>query len=638
MIAYTYNSLSVWLLPYIPNWGADKVIGSFSMLDKVQAGLSNREERENLGATLRATMKYTALLNTAEAAEFRAAIAAWDNRPILTPFWPVAVLASSILGTSLTSSLGLSFVDSTGKTLKSFGPASSNTNPSVVSDLNIFYEPDWSHYEVTTLSAPITFTPSVNCLVAPVLWGRFTDKMPEATVITGNDYEEVQFDLTENGPASIALSPAAVTLTNGPVVNGFIMRQLTVPFHWEQNKSSGDVIIKRDTIGFSRDDTDTFYPQTPRSVNTLDFNAMTSLEIGYLLALFLDRGATVWPFWAQPPWSANVGNAVFGRFFSNKLTIEWDLPATFGKGECASANVEFVTLPTEYTVPSGEFFAASIGPKPSKWFGYKITDGTLTWYWTSYESDILNGPGGKTFSSSANITHGTIEQEINLQVNDCTLNVQDFPTSPFRRLRNALAAPLLTVTIYEGYTSTPNTATPIFTGYAQSPETKGPNWKIKLRGLGSKLDVQGPHLLLQTTCVAAFCDSRCKLTEASVQVTPITLNSITGSVCSFGSGRADPVGKFKNGRAKRPMPDGSVQNYMILDSSGTGALLITLSETLIPAPTGAEPGWTLVPGCDGQLATCVGYGNLVNMRAAPYVPAQDPFIPAAATIASGKKG
>jgi uncharacterized phage protein (TIGR02218 family) len=606
MIAYVYSGTSVFLLPYMPDW-SEAVTAEFELPVEIETGLSNREQRELTGATFRTVHKYSAFLNSTEAAQLRAALAVFDNRPILCPFWPSECLLTG-------------------------APHA----PAVGGALKIFYEPTWTNYEVNTTGAPTTFTPSAACLVSPVLWGRFTQKLPESVVVNGLDYETCEFDLTENGSAAFALTPTAVALTAGPNVNGFTVPQLTVPFHWGENKALGDVVIHRDKVGYGRGDTDSFYPQSPRMINTLNFSALNLSEINYLLSLFMQSAGTVFPIWVCPPNTPLIANAIFGRFFTEKFMMQWDLPAR--AGETAQCQLQFVSLPTEVAVPTGEIFAETLGPLPEKWFGYMVTDGTLTWYYTSYESPVA-GPGG-TFQP-AQISHGTIEDEINLQQNDCTLTVQSFPNSPFLRLRNNFNAEQLTVTIYEGYLSAPTLAVPIYTGYCVSPKTTGQKWEIKLRGLGAKLDIKGPHLLLQPTCNASFCDSRCTLSTSAFEITE-TLNYVTsGNVLSFGAttlGGALAAGRFQTGQAQRPWA-GTIQNIFILDSYalGDGTLGIVLGAPLAPAPTGAEPGWVLIPGCDGQFATCQGYGNEVNFRGMPWVPAQDPSIPPV-TTPTGKKG
>jgi hypothetical protein len=56
------------------------------------------------------------------------------------------------------------------------------------------------------------------------------------------------------------------------------------------------------------------------------------------------------------------------------------------------------------------------------------------------------------------------------------------------------------------------------------------------------------------------------------------------------------------------------------------ALNVTLNAALHPAPTGAET-WTLLPGCDGRLATCrVKFGNLAKFRGFASVPTTNPSI------------
>ena len=601
MISTTYNSQAVYLCHDQPNWET-AVQADFAVPMKLLASKTNREEREAWAAELRASLKYSAFLAAADSIALRSCLSTWDNRPILCPFWPSVTLQTG-------------------------------GNPaSVQGALKVWFEPEFTTWEIGTGSGPVGFTPSAACFVAPLLWGRF-DKFPSLTTLDGADDTVVDFSFVENGSAAFALTPNPLALTTS-TVNTLVVPTLTIPFAWGGNKAVGDVRIKRSQVGFGRADADDYLAQVPRSIQTMLFDLLTTDETRTLLTLFKDRLGSVKPWQA---YAVNNGTTLYlGRFTTDTLRLVWSSWA-YG-GERVSCTVEFITLPNETIALTGETPGANMGGTPSRWFGYVVTDGASTWRYTSNESDIT-GPGGNVFTAKS-ISHGNISEEVNLEVNDCTLTVQNWAGSPFTRLRNQPMAPALTVSIYEGILANPSAAQLLYTGTAQSPKTDGPLWVINLIGPGAVLEMQGPRWQNQLTCNAVFGDSRCQKDLAAVSVTH-SLLSLSGGVGIFSTGSANtfPDKRFANGEAKRTI-GGVVQRYMIVDSYGSGSnLACVLAGTVSPVPTGVEAGWVLVPGCDGSKAACQGFGNYLNYRAAPFVPRDDPSMVVAEAAAgnTGKK-
>lgn len=602
MIATTYDGKSVFLLNDIANW-AKPVEVAFDVLAKRVSGRTNREDREAMAAEMRTTLKYASLLNAAESLALRNAEDAWDNRPVLCPFWPAM---RRLYGTATAS---------------------------VVGELKVWFEPGFSAWVIGTGSTPPPpFTPSADCLVAPLLWGRFV-MFPEQVTINGEGDHSVSFEVVENGSASFAMRPNVVALTT-TTVNTQTVPVLTVPFAWGDNAAQIDVRIKREKIGFGRSDADDYLPQFTRRKQTLRFTALNGGELRQILTLFKDRSGSVKP-WMCPKNHTTVSLSL-GRFLGDTLRVTWEKPA-LGEELANCGSVEFMPLPTEAMALTGETPGVTMGGKPSRWFGYVVTDGTTTWRFTSYESPIA-GPGG-TFEPR-DMNHGTITEEINLQVNDCTLDFQNWAESPFTRLRNAHASPALTVAIYEGLIANPAAAQRIYTGTAQAPETTGSRWTVKLIGPGAILSVKGPHSTLQETCSATIGDARCKLNIAAVAITRTLVGAANG-VAEFTNGSEETVsdGRFAAGAAKRTLSDGTVQRYLIVDSYKlpNGHLGCVLSGTISPPQAAEEAGWVLEPGCPGTKSACQGFGNTLNFRGAWNLPKANPAMVAVKSTEGGGK-
>lgn len=604
MISTTFETTPVFLVPYEPSWPVAEsgFSGSFQIPTSQDAGLSLREERESLAATLRTALKYKAVLDATQAAALRSAQAAWDNRPVLCPFWP----AESYVG--------------------------EESEASVQGALRVWYEPDWSAWEIGTGSSPTGFTPSDDCLTAPLVWGRF-ESMPVPRIIDGYDDEIATFSIVENGIADYALSPKSGTLTNGASVNSETVPLLQTEhsFGWGNNTQTVEVKVDRTRIGFGRGETDTFVPQTPRSKQQMEFDWLEQSDVAYLIRLFQDRRGSVSPFWTIAAHS--LTSLIYGRFYSDRITIEWELPARCG--ERATCKVDFLTLPTEQTIPSGETYGDTIGPQEARWFGYVITGGALTYRITSYETPI-EGPGG-TFTPRK-INHGRIVQEINLAANDCQLTVEHWSGGPFGRLLNNPRALPLTVKIYEGLLSAPEDAEVIFTGTPNAVSAKGAKLTIQLVGLGGLASIEGPRSVLTKDCVAVYGDSRCKKDLTPLRVTADLL-SFLDQVAKIDAAAADfDPNFFADGYVDRPV-DGLPQRYLITSSfdAGDGKLGIEIVGDILPAPTGTEADWVLTPGCPGTWEACQARDNTENFRGEPYLPNDNPTIPALPQSAPASK-
>lgn len=599
MISTTYSGTPVFLLSYPPDWSPG-VEATFEKLTTRTVGSTNREEREPMRATSIATLRYAALLDKTQSTAWRAAESIWDNRPVLVPFWPAAV---------------------------KIGDASS-----VIGGLKVWFEPNFTSYELGTGGAPSGFTPTANARVAPVLWGKFV-QFPKLQPLNGptRGYHRTEFSLIEGGSATFALGPNTSLLVT-TVINSQTVPTLSVPFSWGENTTEADVRMERDMVGFGRESADTFYPQAVRQRHTLNFKALSTADVRHLFTLFDNRKGSVLPWQCPTPRDTTVKELV--RFENDTLKLVWRKPDV--GGGISEAQITVVSLPTEAVVVSGETPGTTIGGLGGRWWGYKITDGVTTWRLTSYESAIT-GPGG-TFTP-AKIEHGKITEELNLVISDVQLEIHHWSGNPFLRLQRQPTSAPLTVQIYEGLVSSPMTASIIFTGTATKPDTRGQKWKVTLIGYGKMLSVMGPRMTDSDQCAAVFGDTKCKMNLASVSSTQ-TLVSVTSGVARFTTGAANVLAnhRFANGYAERTI-GGATQRYLITDSYDSGGdLRCILASPVTPAPTGSEAGWVLVPGCGGMKADCVAWGNLVNFRGHSERPFANPaFIPQQASAEGGKK-
>jgi uncharacterized phage protein (TIGR02218 family) len=127
-------------------------------------------------------------------------------------------------------------------------------------------------------------------------------------------------------------------------------------------------------------------------------------------------------------------------------------------------------------------------------------------------------------------------------------------------------------------------------------------------------------------CRANFCDTRCRLDLADYQIetTVLTSNGRDQIVLSPDISLVIPEQGFDYG------------SVVFVDGPNAGRLIEiigwdedTLTVDLFEgAPYAITPGTAIkiAPGCDGSLASCKAYNNVINRRAEDYVPGNDTFM------------
>lgn len=144
-------------------------------------------------------------------------------------------------------------------------------------------------------------------------------------------------------------------------------------------------------------------------------------------------------------------------------------------------------------------------------------------------------------------------------------------------------------------------------------------FEAELRGL-SQAFTQQLCDLTSPTCRAALGDARCKVNLGPLTVSG-TVTSVTNPRLWADSARAEAAEYFTYGTVT--WTSGANTGYrMEIKTHGAGGLL-TL-QLPMPFAVAVGDGYSLTPGCDKLLATCIGkFGNVVNFRGEPHLPGQD---------------
>ncbi len=672
MLPITIDSTACYLLDCEEAW-LKSPSGEFAVRSAMESGLSQRENRSAFAASTILTLNWRIYVEGAEARRWRAALRGYANEPVLAPFWPAACLLADL------------------------------TSCNWIGGLRLFFEPGEPGEGITTFqvlagtNAPTSFTPSADCMVVPLAWCRF-DSLPNPEAADGDEAMEIDLKTVETGPAEYAIAAVGVDLPAGPSLGALTPRLLDIVADWGSSVSSGgiDLRVDRERIGYGRAEATDYVDQSARRRQKVTLPPIGD-EVAKLVALFAQVG-NVGSFWVpgafadarlaadssassaaitvddatyladqhyialvdddaiaarriesrngtaltlqSAPGAFAVGTAVcpllLVRFAAAKLKITWTTP------EVASAQIDVVELPTETIVPAGETIGTTIGDLGTPIWLYVVTDGDLTWRFTSFESAIDAGALG-TFESRP-LNHGDQTSELNLARNDMEFTCAWWEGSPFWRQKYDRLAPTLNVQVYEGRLAAPSAAEIIFTGSFAPESYEGEKCTGKLTDFNALFDMRGPLCVVSKRCWVPVYSTLCGLSRAAATVALDLISIDSDGTLHFAAGGATTfpttaANRYAPGYLVRTMADGSHRTYSVAStaaSDGAGTLAVKPSSA-VTADTLPESGWQITPGCDGSWARCQLFANTDNFRGMPDMPNTNPVLTSVTQASGGGK-
>ena len=558
MFQVTVDSTACLLLNEAPDLAAAAYILRKKRKWVSEIGRTALEERRAFVESDVASVAYTIFAEGAEGGALRRALRDYDMRPVLVPFWPGAGLLSEISASRWSSGL------------------------------RVFFEPDWSAYEIRTdgAAAPTSFTPSDDCAFAPLLWCAF-ETLPKPRAVSGA-LMEVALELVETGLAAYALDPSAGSVLFGPSVGTTPRLILPSCVEWSSLPKVGgvDYLYERTSLGYVRQPVDKYAPQVAR--RRLDVHlAYDADDLARLLRLWMHSDGPVNSWWCEGAYAETVlaadtsaasteievedasvfagedylcfvgsdGRLTGRRIVSiagNILTLD-SAPGVFSAATTrltpllmvrfvkevlridwkrgwaiAEIDAELIELPTETEpgLPDGESLGGTLGPQVKHRYAYLITDGGREpWRYTSGDRPLDLGALG-VFEPRP-IEHGEITQELNLEQHDCELTVAWWEGNPFFEAQVDDSAPKLTVTIYELLDDGVSAPVAIFTGQA-SLSYSDDICQATLRGPEAILDTKIPVQVTSPRCWAPLYGVKCGLSRASLGV-PVELVGVDGA-------------------------------------------------------------------------------------------------------------
>lgn len=138
---------------------------------------------------------------------------------------------------------------------------------------------------------------------------------------------------------------------------------------------------------------------------------------------------------------------------------------------------------------------------------------------------------------------------------------------------------------------------------------------VEVRGLSAALQ-QTIGEVYSATCRAKLGDARCGKNLTALTVSG-TVEEVESEFAFTDSGRIEPNGYFAYGTVSFTSGANAGQRMEIRDfAQGRFSLFLPL-----PKPLQAGDAYSLIPGCDKQMDTCIQrFGNAVNFRGEPHVP------------------
>jgi hypothetical protein len=269
MLSTVFNSETLYLLNDEPDW-ASSVEAEFSIYRDRQVGLTHRESRRPYGTSLLTKLRYTSTIRRAALRSLQGALRNITTERTVVPFWP-----------------GIAYW-------------SDRATMPWQGGLMIVWKPDWSQFAIYTAGAepaPIGGFPGPKDLVAPALMGVL--KAFKATRLRG-DAVSWPVEFTESSPVEYALTPAAgFVAAAGPRPTAYATAPLLLPFYPDQAKLSEllSVELKREQLGFTREQTQVFYPHFPERGQDGGFSLVEPMA-AEMARFFADVMAPGQSFWA----------------------------------------------------------------------------------------------------------------------------------------------------------------------------------------------------------------------------------------------------------------------------------------------------------------------------------------------------
>jgi uncharacterized phage protein (TIGR02218 family) len=251
-----------------------------------------------------------------------------------------------------------------------------------------------------------------------------------------------------------------------------------------------------------------------------------------------------------------------------------------------------------------------------------LQSGTLL-RWTDADTSILT-PDLRTFSKGPVITRDRVRWVRGIEVDQLSMEIHG-PTQlvdgqllpVFATLGGFDAANVVLEKVYLDDAGVVQGTLVWFPGTITDVDPSDMGVSLTVKSQLTQLSQQLPRSLYQAGCLNNLYDSACGVVRASVTTTTTVTTVVTGSsitstgVSGFATGYFDlGVLRFTSGA------NNGIRRAVQTHASSSIKFARPFPFTIVPGDT-----FTIVPGCNKQLATCTGkFSNTLKFRGFPFVP------------------
>jgi len=575
--AANIGALQFRLLLIPPNWGAKPIAMTHKFGTRLGEGLTSIEERRPVSGGLLLKQKISLQVYADEADDWRKGLYALGDRLVGMPLWVDALP---------TANWGDRIYDP--QKVLNWDPATDNF---------VIYD-----------GASLPGTP-LYPMYAPLLLGRW-QKRPPADALT-NVLGNIEVEIEEASPWECRIG-----------IHSYGASWISVPDWTSPPRDMSNYALQTVKISDARELALDQRDVAAKWEQDGNFTFQDRLEIRQALTWFVtQRGAwESWsplPAWFQPGADTGATPSNYTARFSSD-TILFNYCTT----QLASAQIGFI----QEIAVEGINQAAN-----SQAYLYRLAyeaDTGNPELWTNFDAPITAPEG--TFQP-AQILHQQLRLSLKPQDEKCTFSIAHVPGSLMADwILNRLFKRVF-LTLWE---CDPDhiiaRGDPIFVGQISNVIPNGVKLDVEASLFGAPLNRLIPGWLYQTRCNVAVFSPLCGLNEAafsssgtsapadlSADRQTLTIHGVTGW-----SGPTYPDNLFAMGIVRT----GTLRKYQsstIVSSTMTGGnLVLKMSRPLWPdLINGAGQAVTIVPGCDGQMSTCVNtFNNYINFRGEPFIP------------------
>lgn len=293
MIATVFKGTNCYLLNEEPEWGAGAPVDQFTMFRDSTAGLTKHEARRPYQESMLVGSKYKAVVSARTLGRsiraLQGALRALNTQPVIMPYWPG---------------------------IWAWGD---RANAPIKGGLMIAWQAGWTAFGIYALgdAEPVPGSGAWDYF-APALMGFIDTEKAQSSVLR-RDAVSFEVEFTESSVAAYALAPKQYALVSGPTPTGYASAPSVLPWmpDVEGLKERTSVSVKREQVGFTRTQFQTFYPQlaerSQQSTGTLAVGAQ-GLDPAMALDFFLRVMGPGQVFWAPSAvvatrLTANAGSA-----------------------------------------------------------------------------------------------------------------------------------------------------------------------------------------------------------------------------------------------------------------------------------------------------------------------------------------